>query len=71
VATRGRGALRVVECQALGGQLLVVELPEAQAAGFSTGDRARLSAARVMVDGATAAQAKTAEVTPLVRRNQN
>ena len=35
---------------------------------FAAGDRARLSAARVMVDGGPTALLKPAEVTPLVRR---
>jgi sulfate transport system ATP-binding protein len=70
VAARGRGALRVLECQALSGQRLVVELPEAQAAGFAVGDRARLSAVRAMIDGGATGPAKVADVTPLVRRTR-
>ena len=68
VETRGRGAVRSVECQALGGQRLVVDLPEAQAAAFAVGDRARLSAARVLMDGEGAAASKPAEITPLARK---
>ena len=72
IETRGRGAVRSVECQALSGQRLVVDLPENQAAGFASGDRARLTAARVMIDGERAAgPAKAAEVTPLVRRGRS
>ncbi len=51
VETRGRGALRSVECQALGGQRLVADMPEAQAAALEPGRRARLSASRVVIDG--------------------
>ncbi len=70
IETRGRGSVRSVECQALSGQRLVVDLPEGQAAGFEAGDRARLSAARVVIDGEGApAQPKAAEVTPLVRKS--
>jgi sulfate transport system ATP-binding protein len=72
IEPRGRGAVRSVECQALGGQRLVVDLPESHAAAFANGDRARLSAARVMIDGEGAAtQLKAAEVTPLVRRGRS
>ena len=69
IEARGRGAVRSVQCQALSGQRLVVDLPEAHAAAFEAGARARLSATRVVIDGESGVvQSKAAEVTPLVRR---
>jgi sulfate transport system ATP-binding protein len=50
VKVSGRGAARRVECQALGGERFSVELGEAQAGPFEPGQRARLTAERVMVD---------------------
>jgi sulfate transport system ATP-binding protein len=46
----GRGVVRMVECQALSGERFSVELAEAMASPFEPGQRARLTAERVMVD---------------------
>lgn len=69
VESRGRGPVRSVECQTLGGQRLVADMPENQAAAFAAGDRARLSAGRVVIDGEGGVAPKVADVTPLIRRN--
>ena len=50
VSVTGRGALRSIECQALGGQRFAAELTEQQAAGFGVGQKVRLTAARVVFD---------------------
>ncbi len=50
----GRGAARLVECQALSGERFNAELSEAAASQFEPGQRARLTAERVMVDFAAA-----------------
>jgi sulfate transport system ATP-binding protein len=49
VEVRGRGALRVIECQALGGYRLTVELPQHLAGHFQAGQQVRLTARRVVV----------------------
>jgi sulfate transport system ATP-binding protein len=46
----GRGALRTIECQALSGHRLIAELPEHLAGHFEAGQRARLTASRVVLD---------------------
>ena len=46
----GRGAIRTLECLALGGQRLFAELPEHLAVRFEIGQRVRLTARRVMVE---------------------
>ncbi len=50
VQVGGRGALRTIECQALSGHRLFAELPEHLAGHFEAGQRARLTASRVVVD---------------------
>ncbi|MEO8925820.1 MAG: sulfate/molybdate ABC transporter ATP-binding protein [Caulobacteraceae bacterium] len=55
VEARGRGAVRAVECQALGGHRLTAELPEHLAIHFQPGQRVRLTARRAMVDFAPGA----------------
>jgi sulfate transport system ATP-binding protein len=46
----GRGSIRLVECQALGGQHLVAELAEQSAAQFEVGQSVRLTARRVVLE---------------------
>jgi sulfate transport system ATP-binding protein len=46
----GRGAIRQIDCHALGGHRLTAELPEHLAARFEVGQRVRLTARRAMVD---------------------
>ena len=50
VEVRGRGAVRAVQCQSVGGHRLTAELPEHIAVHFESGQRVRLTAGRVMVD---------------------
>ncbi|MGI8841072.1 MAG: sulfate/molybdate ABC transporter ATP-binding protein [Caulobacteraceae bacterium] len=50
VEARGRGAVRSVECQALSGHRLTADMPEHLAVHFEAGQRARLTALRVVVD---------------------
>ena len=49
-AVSGRGAARIIECQALSGERFSVELSEHSAGQFEPGQRVRLTAERVMVD---------------------
>ncbi len=56
VEIRGRGSLRLVECQALSGHRLVAELSEAAAGAFEAGQRVRLTARRVVIDTVAAAR---------------
>ncbi len=65
VKVSGRGAARLVECQALSGERFSVELGEPQAGQFEPGQRARLTAERVMVDFKAERPAKTAPVATL------
>jgi sulfate transport system ATP-binding protein len=50
VKVSGRGAARLIECQALSGERFSAELAEPFAAQFQPGQRVRLTAERVMVD---------------------
>jgi len=60
IAVHGRGAVRAVECQALSGHRLTAELPDHLAIRFEPGQRARLTARRVMVDITRGASSKIA-----------
>ena len=71
VDVRGRGALRTVECQTLGGQTLTAELTEPVAAGFASGGRAKLTARRAMIDaGRTDAKAPTASAVEILNQKR-
>ena len=50
-AIAGRGAIRRIECQALGGQRLTAEIPEPFAASYQPGQRLRLTVRRVVLEG--------------------
>ena len=50
LAVSGRGAVRMVECQALSGERFNAELTEQLANQFEPGQRVRLTADRVVVD---------------------
>ena len=56
VDIRGRGALRTIECQTLGGLRLTAELTEQAAAAFEAGQRAKLTARRAVIDAQDAAR---------------
>jgi len=51
VQIRGRGAMRVIECESAAGHRLTAEVPEHLAADFEAGQRTRLTARRAMVEG--------------------
>ena len=70
ISISGRGAVRLIECQALSGHRFTAELPEHLAAGFEAGGRARLTARRAMVDLAhpVPEKAEAATVAPLRER---
>ena len=57
VDIRGRGALRTIECQTLGGLRLTAELTEQTAAAFALGQRAKLNARRAVIEAQAAARA--------------
>jgi sulfate transport system ATP-binding protein len=65
VKVSGRGAARIVECQALNGERFSAELGESFASQFETGQRARLTAERVMVDFRAERPSRPASVTSL------
>ena len=66
VEAGGRGALRIVECQALSGQRLTAEVAEALAPRFEPGQRVRLTVRRVVIDTAAASRpAPAAEPIPI------
>ncbi len=48
----GRGAVRAIACQTVGGHHLIAELAEAAASRFEVGQKARLSARRVVIEAA-------------------
>ena len=50
LAVSGRGAVRIVECQAVSGERFNAELTEHLASQFEPGQRVRLTAERVVVD---------------------
>jgi hypothetical protein len=48
----GRGAVRSVECQSVSGHHLIAEIAEAAASRLEVGQKARLSARRVVIEAA-------------------
>lgn len=51
VEIRGRGSVRSITCQILGGQRLVAEVAEAAAERFEIGQRVHLTVRRVVLEG--------------------
>jgi len=65
LAVTGRGAVRIVECQAVSGERFSAELTEQLAAQFEPGQRVRLTAERVMIDFKADRPTRAAAVAPL------
>ena len=57
---QGRGAVRLVSCQALSGDRFTAELAEPAAGAFEIGQKARLSARRVVLGAGGASALATA-----------
>jgi sulfate transport system ATP-binding protein len=71
VEIRGRGSIRLIECQALGGQRIVVELAEAPASQFETGQRVRMTVRRVVLEAAGVGRPAAQGVTEIAGRSEN
>ena len=57
IAIGGRGSVRLIECQALTGHRVTVEIAEGPAAQFEIGQRVRLTARRVVLEAPGAGRA--------------
>ncbi len=71
VEIRGRGSIRLIEIQALGGQRIVVELAEAPASQLETGQRVRMTVRRVVLEAPGAGRSAAPGVTEVSTRPES